>query len=114
MARRQTTLTRTPPYEVEQALTRLGTSLRTARLRRNLTLDEVALVIGSGKRAVARAEAGSPGTAAVVYVALLWAYDLVNQLEGVADPATDTEGLARMNARARARAGAKGRLDNDF
>src|SRR5262245_48410391 len=107
MARRQTPLTRTPPDEVVQALTRLGADLRTARLRRNLTLDEAALAIGSGKRAVAGAEAGSPGTAAAVYVALLSAYGLVNQLEGIANPATDTEGLARMDARERARPGAK-------
>jgi transcriptional regulator with XRE-family HTH domain len=37
---------------VEQALKRLGANLRTARLRRNLTLRAVAEKIGTGARAV--------------------------------------------------------------
>ena len=32
----------TPPYEVETALKRLGANLRMARLRRNITLADVA------------------------------------------------------------------------
>ena len=31
-----------PPYPVEQAMQRLGANLRTARLRRNLTIEQVA------------------------------------------------------------------------
>jgi len=31
-----------PPYPVEKALKKLGANLRTARLRRNLTIQEVA------------------------------------------------------------------------
>lgn len=38
-----------PPYEVETALKRLGADLRTARLRRNITLAEVAERIGAGR-----------------------------------------------------------------
>ena len=35
-----------PPYQVEQALKRLGANLRTARLRRNLSIQEIAEKIG--------------------------------------------------------------------
>lgn len=37
-----------PPYPVEQALKSLGSNLRTARLRRNLSLEDVAAKIGAG------------------------------------------------------------------
>ena len=46
------TLTTAPPYAVEQTLRRLGSNLRTARLRRNLTIEEVAQKIGTGPRPV--------------------------------------------------------------
>jgi transcriptional regulator with XRE-family HTH domain len=49
-----------PPYQVEQALKRMGEDLRTARLRRNLTIAEVARKIGTGPRAVMNAEKGKP------------------------------------------------------
>lgn len=107
-------LTSTPPYAVEQALKRLGANLRTARLRRNLTIDAVAEKIGTGRRAVMDAEKGRPGASAAVYIALLWAYDLLNQISEVADPARDDEGLALTTSRKRARAPVKGDLGSDF
>ena len=47
-----------PPYPVEQTLKRLGANLRTARLRRHLTIEDLAEKIGTGVRAVADAEHG--------------------------------------------------------
>jgi transcriptional regulator with XRE-family HTH domain len=114
MARKATTLGKAPPYPVEQALQRLGANLRTARLRRNLTLQAVAEKIGTGVRAILDAEKGRPGTGAAVYFALLWAYDLHSQLENIADPALDPEGLARMTHRQRASTPRKDQLNNDF
>lgn len=105
----------TQPYEVEQALGRLGANLRIARLRRRLTLQEVASKIGTGVRAVADAEKGKPSTAIAVYAALLWAYGLLNEFDKLADPQADSEGgalaLAREPLRARA---SRGGLSNDF
>lgn len=112
MARTNTPLTTAPPYEVAQALERLGLNLRTARLRRNLTLPAVAAKIGSGVRAVRAAEAGRPGASAAVYVALLWAYDLLRPFAALADPTQDQEGLAQERLRKHAYP-ARG-LDNDF
>ena len=107
-------LTTAPPYEVEQAITRLGRNLRTARLRRNLTINEVAAKIGTGPRAVMDAEKGKLSTGIAAYVALLWAYDLLHPFGALAEPLTDREGLAfdQLSGRERARSG-KG-LDNDF
>lgn len=101
-----------PPYEVQQALARLGANLRQARLHRNLTVAEAAAKIGTGPRAVQDAEKGKPGASAAVYVALLWAYDLLGAFRDLADPSTDLASLDRESRRVRARA-SKG-LSNDF
>lgn len=107
-----------PPYAVEQMLKRLGANLRTARLRRNLTIDDMASRIGTGERAVADAEKGKPSTGIAVYAAMLWALDLLDHIADVAAPEKDDEGqtlaLSRERARARPTAGAKTGLDNDF
>jgi transcriptional regulator with XRE-family HTH domain len=103
-----------PPYPVEQALKRLGANLRTARLRRNLTIDDMAEKIGTGQRAVADAERGKPSTGIAVYTAMLWALDLIDHFADVADPGRDEEGQALALARERGRARPKTELSNDF
>ena len=108
------TLLAAPPYPVEKALKRLGENLRTARLRRRLTIDEVAQKVGAGRRAISEAEKGKPSTSVAIYVALLWTFDLLSDFEMLADPSRDAEGLllalSREGARARRRKG----LNNDF
>ena len=56
------TLIQAPPYAVELAIKRLGSNLRTARLRRNLTIEEVGEKIVTGPRAVSDAEKGKVST----------------------------------------------------
>ena len=108
------TLLEVPPYPVEGALKRLGENLRTARIRRSLTIEQVARKIGVGVRAVFDAEKGKPSTGAAVYTALLWTYGLLSDFEMLADPSRDAEGqalaLSREGSRARRRKG----LNNDF
>ncbi len=111
---RKNKLLEAPPYVVEQALKRLGTNLRTARLRRNLTIQDVAAKIGTGPRAIADAEKGKPSAAIGTYAALLWAVDLLMQLEDVADPTKDKEGMALSLINGRERARPMKDLDNDF
>lgn len=113
MAKRNA-LTQAPPYAVEQAIRRLGANLRTARLRRNLTIQAVAEKIGTGPRAVSDAEQGKISTGIAVYTALLWAYDLLGPMEALADPARDREGMALSMRRERARGSKPDELDNDF
>ena len=102
-----------PPYPVEQTLKRLGANLRRARLRRNLTIEDVAEKIGTGVRAVADAEHGKPSTGVAVYAAMLWTLDLLGHMDNVAAPGKDEEGQTLALSRERARARPKG-LDNDF
>src|SRR3954454_21654873 len=103
-----------PPVPVEQALKRLGDNLRVARVRRNVTIEDVAERIGTGPRAVMDAEKGKPSTGILVYSALLWHYDLIQPLGELADPLKDKEGLALEAAKAPVRARKRGGLANDF
>jgi DNA-binding XRE family transcriptional regulator len=102
------------PYEVERTLKKLGTDLRTARLRRNLTAEEAAQKIGTSRFAVANAEKGKPSTNIAVYAALLWAYGLIDRLADLADPGNDEEGTRLARAREPARARHRRTLSNDF
>ncbi len=110
----QNQLLKAPPFPVEQALSRLGSGLRTARVRRNLTIQEVAGKIGTGPRAVREAERGKASTSIAVYVALLWAYDLMSPLNEIANPAQDEFGLTPATARENVRARKSAALANDF
>lgn len=111
---KRNTLTTAQPFEVERSLKTLGANLRTARLARNLSVVQVAAKIGVGYRTVATAEAGKPGTAAGVYLSLLWAYDLLGQVHELADPLRDPLVQRATRARAHAYPSRKGALDNDF
>ncbi len=103
-----------PPFPVERALASLGENLRTARVRRNLTIENAAEKIGTGSRAVRDAEKGKASTGIVVYAALLWLYDLLQPLEELAEPSRDKEGVSLEAGRGRKRARKGGGLDNDF
>jgi transcriptional regulator with XRE-family HTH domain len=107
-------LSTAPPYPIEQTLKRLGANLRTARLRRNLTISDIAEKIGTGRRAVAEAEKGKPSTGIVVYAALLWALDMLDQIREVADPGQDEEGQRLALSREPSRAKHPKESDNDF
>ena len=103
-----------PPYPVEQALKTFGTNLRTARLRRNQSLEDVAKRIGVGRHVVADAEKGKASTGIAVYAGLLWAYGLTEQLSNVADPDTDEEGLLMAKRDQRVHARSPRVLNHDF
>jgi transcriptional regulator with XRE-family HTH domain len=103
-----------PPFPVEHALTRLGQGLRTARVRRNLSIQEAADKIGTGPRAVRDAEKGKASTGIGVYVALLWVYDLMSPFDEVANPHQDEQGLTLAAAKEKTRARKSAGLDNDF
>ena len=108
-------LTSAPPFAVERAVRTLGANLKTARLRRNLSAAEMASRLGVDRHVIADAEKGKLTTGVSVYIGMLWALGLLEQLDPVADPALDSEGLtlARAGERQRARKGMGG-MDNDF
>ena len=102
------------PYQIERTLRKLGGDLKTARLRRNLTSEEVAEKIGTSRFAVADAEKGKLSTSVAVYAALLWTYGLIDRLADLADPVKDEEGTTLAMSREPVRARHRRTLDNDF
>lgn len=107
-------LTSTPPFAVEKFLKSLGENLKTARLRRSLSIKDVADKIGTGVRVISDAEQGKPTTSIVVYIALLWAYDLLETADDLANPLNDEIGLRLLEARQPKRSKSKKVMDNDF
>ena len=109
--RTKTPLFENPPYTLEQHLIKLGKDLRTARVRRNLTIADVAKKIGTGVRAVSDAEKGKISTGIGVYYALLWTYGLLDQVSF-----RDEEGerLASFREKKNAYTSVIGAIDNDF
>ncbi len=102
------------PFPVEDTLKRLGANLRTARVRRELTIEAAAEKIGISRFTVMDVERGHPSTGMAVYLAVLWAYDLLDNFADLADPASDRTGLALMRGNERQRVRQAERLDDDF
>ncbi len=96
--------TRPSVAEVKCALEVLGTHLREARLRRELTIEEVAERIGVSRKTVAEAERGKATTHVEVYAGMLWALGLLRQLENLATPHTEPEDELSMMETERKRA----------
>lgn len=111
---RRNKLLQAPPYPVEQVMRQLGENLRVARIRRNITIAEAGERIGTGPRAIMDAEKGKAATGMVVYAALLWLYDQIDQLGEVGAPSKDKEGLSLEAIRRRRRARQSKGIDNDF
>lgn len=105
---------KTVPFVVETTLRKLGEHIRTARTRRNVSLKEMSERLGIHRTVLSDAEHGKPGTAVSVYVSMLWAMDLLSDVEMIAHPAKDAHGLALARSEERSRASASKELDNDF
>lgn len=102
------------PFPVEAALQQLGANLRTARIRRGLTIQAAAEKIGVSRFAIMDAERGKASTGIAVYLSMLWMYDLLGNFAGLADPAADQTGLALLRAGEKKRVRPGGTLDDDF
>ena len=99
---------------LQQALSRLGANIRTARLRRNWRLQDLAQRMGVTRFTVADVEKGKPGTSAAAYFGALWALGLLEQLTPVADPDLDSVGKTLEAARAPQVARRAALLDDNF
>lgn len=91
----------------------MGRRLRLARLRRNWSAAFLAEKAGVSRTTLAAMEAGKPGTAIGIYLAVLWALGLEKTLDAVADPDTDAHGKA-LEAMRRPRRGGKPAAQDDY
>lgn len=103
-----------PPAAVEEALKRLGRSLRTARLRRKLPQAVLAERVGVSRFVLADIEKGKPTVSVAAHLGVLWALGLLSHMQEVADPDRDEEGKALERARSPKVARRPRRLGDEF
>lgn len=89
----------TPPAQVSATLRRIGSNIRTARLRRGLPMRDVGDRVGASRYTVASVEKGKPGVSVAAYLTVLWALDLLDDANHLADPDRDEEGTILQAAR---------------
>lgn len=103
-----------PPAAVAEALARVGGNIRTARLRRRMTVEALAERVGVSRRTMGDVERGKATTAVVAYLGALWALGLIGQMRDVAHPDRDEEGKAIESAHRPGTAPKRQALDDDF
>ncbi len=113
MLRARGTLLTHTPYEIERTLRKLGQDLRTARLRRGVSLQQLAENIGVSREVLGDAEKGKPSTGIAVYASLLWTFGMLQHLEQVATPTSDIEGM-RLESFRGPKIARSSRVDDDF
>lgn len=91
------------PAPAHQALQDLGAAIRQARLRRALTIEDLAQRCDVGPQTISRLEKGDPGVAIGTVAAALCVMGLSQELGAVARRDPDGEALDRVRGRQRAR-----------
>lgn len=102
------------PAAIVETLRKLGANIATARIRRRVTLEELAAKAGISKETIARVEAGRITTSIGAYAAALWALGLHDGLADVGSPDFDREGAILATARLGRRVRKTRVLDDDF
>ncbi len=80
------------PEVVTQRVKELGHRIRLARIRRKISIVELAAKAGIDRNTLGALELGKPGVAISAYVMTLWALGLEQTLDAVAHPDTDSHG----------------------
>ena len=80
------------PAQVTERIREVGDRIRLARIRRGLSIAELAAKAGINRNTLNALELGKPGVALGAYVTVLWALGLDQTLQGVAHPDADTHG----------------------
>ena len=107
-------ISKSPPAAVEDTLKRLGRNIRTARLRRKLSREELAERVGISRYVLVDIEKGKPTTAIAAYLGALWALGLLRDIREVADPDRDEEGKILERSRSPKTAPKRKTIDDDF
>jgi DNA-binding XRE family transcriptional regulator len=93
------------PFEIVESLALLGQRIRKARLRRQMSQEELAHACRIARRTLFSIEVGAPGIAIGHIYTVLWKLGLLPSTRAVADPDTDEHGkileAARLGKRVR-------------
>lgn len=110
----RTPATATTPGAVADHVSRLGQRIRAARTRRKLRREDLAQRAGVSRSTVEAIERGELTTGIGAYVRALWAMGLDQELDLIADPGLDRDGLALELSAATKRVRVQTKADNDF
>src|SRR4051794_4609622 len=83
---------RTLASRAAERIKELGYRVRLARIRRGLSIADVAAKASVNRNTLNALELGKPGVALRVYVTVLWALGLDKTLDGIAHPDADIHG----------------------
>lgn len=102
------------PVEIVEQLRMLGARVRTARIRRKLRVEDLSARAGISRTALSAVEAGAPTTGIGTYLRALWAMGLNRELDLLADPGLDRDGLGLEISAQTKRVAVRRKVDNDF
>jgi transcriptional regulator with XRE-family HTH domain len=83
---------KTLPAQVSERVDNLGHRVRVARVRRGMSIADLAAKAGLNRNTLNALELGRPGVSLGAFVTVLWALGLDGTLEGLANPDADTHG----------------------
>ena len=88
--------------------------MRAARIRRKLRQEDLALKSGLSRTAIEAVERGEPSTGIGTYLRALWAMGINRELDLLADPGLDRDGMALEFSIQTKRVGVTRKVSNDF
>ncbi|MDN8616424.1 helix-turn-helix domain-containing protein [Variovorax ginsengisoli] len=104
----------TTPGAVADRVSQLGQRIRSARTRRKLRREDLAQRAGVSRSTLEAIERGELTTGIGAYVRALWAMGLDQELDLIADPGLDRDGLALELSAVTKRVRVQSKVDNDF
>lgn len=102
------------PQEVQAISQRLGERIRAARVRRKWRQEDLASRAGLSRSFVQAVERGAVSCSLGGVLTLLWTLGLANEVDLIADPGLDRDGLALALSSEKKRVFVPRKLDNDF
>ena len=102
------------PVEITEQLSALGLRIRMARVRRKFRQSDLARHAGLSRTAIEAVERGEPTTGIATYLRALWAMGLNREVDLVADPGLDRDGLSLELSVLTKRVSVARKVNNDF
>lgn len=102
------------PFALTDQAKALGARIRTARQARRLRLEDVARKSGLSRTTVEAVERGETSTSLGAYLAVLGSMGIGQEIDLIADPGLDREGLSLQFSVADKRVKLPTKVDNDF
>ena len=81
------------PLPVKRALTKLGDDIKSARLRRRISMTLMAERAFISRSTLQKVEQGNPGVSLGIYATVLFILGMSDRLASLVDAATDSVGL---------------------